>query len=270
LTGFGGFDLWRFTKPVLEAGPQEEGLIKAIDDVIAKNGGKWYVLIREIGMPNLYAREIREPVHPASTIKVPIAMLFFHWLTKKNPQNLKEALKLGVDGRSYEQLLKAMLVVSEEKATESILKALELAREDLNKVLTEWGTDTIDVIKRIASAHDMAILFDGLYGNYLSEEARRFILDALKVYTPGDDTRWGAIRKKLPEGYQFFNKRGTITDDFLAVADWAIIECPTSLGKKTYLLGAFGFRGEKTTSYENLVKTIEEMAGAFWNYVQGL
>jgi len=270
LTGFGGFDLWRFVKPVLEVGPQEEELIKAIDRVLAKNGGKWYVLIREIGRPNLYAREIREPVHPASTIKVPIAMLFFHWLTKKNPQNLQKALKLGIDDRSYEQLLKAMLVVSEEKATESILKALELAREDLNKVLKEWGTETIDVIKRIGSARDMAILFEGLYGDYLSEEARRFILDALKVYSSGDDTRWGAIRKKLPEGYQFYNKRGTITDDFLAVADWAIIECPSSSGKKTYLLGAFGFKGEKTTNYESLVKTIEEMAGAFWNYVQGL
>ncbi len=270
LTGFGGFDLWRFTKPVLEAGPQEEGLINAIDNVIAKNGGKWFVLIREIGRPNLYAREIREPVHPASTIKVPIAMLFFHWLTKKNPQNLQEALKLGVDGRSYEQLLRAMLVVSEEKATDSILKALELARVDLNKVLNEWGTDTIDVIRRISSAHDMAILFEGLFGNYLSEEARRFILDALKVYTPGDDTRWGVIRKKLPAGYQFYNKRGTITDDFLALADWAIIECPTSSGKKTYILGAFGFKGEKADTYEALLKTNEEMAGVFWNYVQGL
>jgi len=270
LTGFGGFDLWRFTKPVLEAGPQEVRLINAIDDVIVKNGGKWYVLIREITKPNLYAREIREPVHPASTIKVPIAMLFFHWLTKKNSQNMQEALKLGIDGRSYEQLLRAMLVVSEEKATESILKALELAREDLNKVLEAWGTDTIDVIKRIASAHDMAILFEGLYGNYLSEEARRFILEALKVYSSGDDTRWGVIRKKLPEGYQFYNKRGTITDDFLVVADWALIECPTSIGKKTYILGAFGFQGEKTTNYEGLVKTIEEMAGAFWNYVQDL
>jgi hypothetical protein len=197
-------------------------------------------------------------------------MLFFHWLTKKKPQNLQEALKLGIDGRSYDQLLRAMLVVSEEKATESILKALDLAKEDLSKVLTEWGSDTIDVVKRIASAHDMAKLFEGLYGNYLSEEARRFILDALKVYSPGDDTRWGAIRKKLPEGHQFYNKRGTITDNFLVVADWAIIDCPTSLGKKTYILGAFGFQGEKANTYEGLVKTIEEMAGAFWNYVQGL
>jgi beta-lactamase class A len=270
LTGFGGFDLWRFAKPVLEAGPREEELIDAIDGVIAKNGGKWYVLIREIARPSLYAREIREPVHPASTIKVPIAMLFFHWLTKNDPQGLQAALKHGIDGRSFEQLLRAMLVVSEEKATESILKALQLAREDLNKDLNEWGTDTIDVTKRIASAHDMAILFEGLYGNFLSDEARQFILDALKVYTPGDDTRWGAIRKKLPEGYQFFNKRGTITNDFLVVADWAIVECPTSAGKKTFILGAFGFQGDQKTTYEELVETIEEMAGKFWKYVQGL
>jgi beta-lactamase class A len=270
LTGFGGFDLWRFAKPVLESGPQEEGLIQAIDDVIAKNGGNWYVLIRQINKPNLYAREIREPVHPASTIKVPIAMLFFHWLTKRSNQKLQDALQLGIDGRSYEQLLEAMLVISEEKATESILKALELAKEDLNKDLNEWGTDTIDVIKRIASAHDMAVLFEGLYGNFLGEEARQFMLEELKTYTPGDDTRWGAIRKKLPEGYGFYNKRGTITDNFLVVADWAIMECPTSAGKKTYILGAFGFQGEPQTTYEGLVKTIEEMAAAFWNYVQGL
>jgi hypothetical protein len=116
----------------------------------------------------------------------------------------------------------------------------------------------------------MAVLFEGLYGNFLGEEARQFMLEELKTYTPGDDTRWGAIRKKLPEGYGFYNKRGTITDNFLVVADWAIMECPTSAGKKTYILGAFGFQGEPQTTYEGLVKTIEEMAAAFWNYVQGL
>ena len=270
LTGFGGFDLWRFAKPVPEVGPREEALAEAIDSVIAKYGGKWYLLIKEISKPNLYARKIREPVHPASTIKVPIAMLFLHWLEKQNPQGLRVALKFGFDGRSYEQLLRAMLVDSEEEATESILKALEQAKVNLEKTLKEWGIETIDVVKRIAAAQDMGVLFEGLYGSYLSKEARDLILEALLVYTPGDDTRWGALRKNLPDGYHFYNKRGTITDNFLVVADWAIVECPTSTGKKTFILGAFAFQGDQKTIYEDLVKGLEEMAGIFWDYVQQL
>jgi hypothetical protein len=270
LTGFGGFDLWRFSKPVRDAGPEEDALVKAIDQVIEKYGGKWFLLIKEVSQPNLYAREIRKPVHPASTIKVPIAMLFLKWLTGKYPLGIQNVLKHGVDGRSYEQLLRAMLVDSEENATESILKVLDVESVDLNQMLKGWGIESIDVTKRIAAAHDMAILFEGLYGNYLSDEARGLVLDALKVYTPGDDTRWGVFRKKLPKGYQFYNKRGTITDDFLVVADWAIVECPTSQGKKVFILGAFAFQGEQKTTYDELVKALEEMAHAFWNYVQVL
>jgi len=268
LTGFGGFSLWRFAKPVLDPGPREEDLAEAIDGVIEKYGGKWYVLIKEVSRPNLYARKIREPVHPASTIKVPIAMLFLNWMVKQNPQGIGEALKFGFDGRSYEQLLKAMLVDSEEKATDSILKALEQAKANLVKMLNEWGTESIDVIQRIASAHDMATLFEGLYGDFLSKEARELVLKALSVYTPGDDTRWGALRKNLPEGYQFYNKRGTITDGILVVADWAIVECPTSTGKRVFILGAFAFQGDQKIIYEDLIKGLEEMALLFWDYVR--
>ena len=270
LTGFGGFDLWRFAKPVIEAGPGEEAMAEAIDSTISKYGGNWYVLIKEVSNPYLYARKIRQPVHPASTIKIPIAMIFLKWMEKQNPQGIGKALTFGYDGRSYEQLLKAMLVNSEEKATESILGALKQANVNLEKMLNEWGIETIDVFKRIASAHDMAILFEGLYGNFLTKESRDFILDALNIYTPGDDTRWGALRKNLPEGYHFYNKRGTITDGFLVVADWAIVECPTSMGKRTFILGAFAFQGEQKTIYEDLVKGLEEMARIFWDYVRSL
>lgn len=270
LTGFGGFDLWRFIKPVPDPGPRETALTEAIDRVIAKYGGNWFLLIKEISRPNLYARRIREPVHPASTIKIPIAMLFLNWIAEQNPQGIVEALKFGIDGRSYEQLLWAMLVNSEEKATSSILKALERAKVNLEKTLKGWGTETIDVVRRIASAHDMAVLYEGLYGNFLPEEARDFILDAMSVYTPGDDTRWGALRKNLPEGHYFYNKRGTITADLLVVADWAIVECPTSTGKRAFILGAFAFQGEQKTIYEDLVRGIEEIAGVFWEYVRQL
>jgi hypothetical protein len=270
LTGFGGFDLWRFAMPVPEMGVQELALAEAIDGVIKKHGGKWYLLIKEVSKNNLYARKIREPVHPASVIKVPIAMIFFTWLAKQYPQGIAEGLKFGCDGRSYEQLLRAMLVDSEEKATESILNELERFKVNAVKILEDWGAATIDVVQRIATAHDMAMLFEGLYDSFLTEDAREFMLEALQVYSPGDDTRWGALRKQLPEGYHFYNKRGTITDGILVMADYAIVECPTSSGKRTFILGAFAFKGEQETIYEDLVGAIEAMALLFWDYVQQL
>lgn len=270
LTGFGGFDLWRFAKPVPELGVRGQALAEAIDDVIERYGGNWYLLIKEVSKTNLYARKIREPVHPASVIKVPIAMIFLDWLSRQYPQGISEGLKYGCDGRTYEQLLRAMLVDSEEKATESILKELERFKVNTAKILEAWGAPTIDVVRRIATAHDMAVLFEGLYHQFLPEDARKFILDALQVYSPGDDTRWGALRKELPEGYHFYNKRGTITEGILVMADYAIVECPSSSGKRTFILGAFAFKGEQETVYEDLVKALETMALLFWGYVQQL
>jgi hypothetical protein len=269
-TGYGGFNLWRFSTPVLDPSPAEQVLAKAIDGIIAKNGGNWYLLIREIPARPIYRRRIRTAVHPASVIKVPITMLFFKWLESGYPGRLKENLQDGFEGRTFEQLIEAMLVNSEEEATESILRVLERARFDLTKQLSEWGASATDVKRRISSASDMAVLFEGLYGKFLSEEAREIILQAMSVYTPGDDTRWGVLRKKLPEGYHFYNKRGTLTDDFLDVGDWAIIECPTTTGKRTFVLGAFAFQGDPKTTYESLVGGVEEIAGMFWDYVQTL
>ena len=270
LTGFGGFDVWRFAKPVPEMGVRELALAEAIDSVIQKYGGNWYLIIKEVSKPKLYARRVWEPVHPASVIKVPIAMVFLTWLARQYPQGIGEGLKFGCDGRTYDQLLRAMLVVSEEKATESLLNEMKRVRVNAEKILKDWGAETIDVVRRIATPHDMAVVFEGLYDSYLPDEARNFILEALQVYSPGDDTRWGALRKKLPDGYHFYNKRGTITDEFLAMADYAIVECPTSTGKRTFILGAFAFQGEQETIYEDLVKATEEMALLFWDYVQQL
>jgi hypothetical protein len=270
LTGFGGFNLWRFENPVPEMRAAELALAEAIDGAIQKYGGNWYLIIKEVSKPNLYARRVRQPVHPASVIKVPIAMVFLTWLAKQYPQGIGEGLKFGCDGRTYDQLLRAMLVDSEEKATESLLNEMKRVKVDAEKTLQGWGVDTIDLVRRIAAPHDMAVLFEGLYDSYLPVEARNYILEALQVYSTGDDTRWGALREKLPEGYHFYNKRGTITDEFLVMADYAIVECPSSTGKRTFILGANAFQGEPGTIYEDLVTAVEEMALVFWDYVQQL
>ena len=270
LTGFGGFDLWRFQVPVTDPTPSEVALADEIDQVIARYGGQWYVLLKEAGGKIHYSRRIRDAIHPASIIKVPIAMLFMKSLESQRIVDYQAALMGGFGGRSYAQLLKAMLVDSEENATETLLEDLERKRFDIAGALQAWKADSTDVRQRISSARDLAVVFDGLYGDFLLAQPRQILLGLLKVYTPGDDTRLGVIRKLIPEGYNFYNKRGTITDEFLTVSDCALVEMPTSSGKRMFVAGAYSFHGQSQVTYEDLVKAMETMARMFVEYAMQL
>jgi hypothetical protein len=271
LTGFGGFLLIRFTAPVADPGPEELSLANKLDAIMEKYGGTWRVFIKEIGGPVLYARQERYVLHPASVIKVPIAMLFFKSLQRSGIRDYTQALQKGIGGRSYKQLLRAMLVNSEEKASDDLEQAILLNRLDQSKVLQSWGAEHTYIGTRQSTAYEMGILFEGLYtGQCVEVQPRKMILDYLAVYSSGDETRLGLIRQHLPQGYLFYNKRGTITDELLVVADTAIVKLPTRYGDNEVIIAAFAYQGTNPTTYTRLETALGELANQVWQYSQNL
>jgi hypothetical protein len=87
-------------------------------------------------------------------------------------------------------------------------------------------------------------------------------------YTPPDSTRIGIIRTALPCGALFYNKRGTITQEYLVVADVAILRFPTLAGERAYMIALFAYPGKVGVTYESLVQGMETLAPVFWKAIQ--
>ena len=243
------------------------GLADSIDSVIAQSGGRWHIIIQPLdGGEPLYVRGPERRITIASVVKVPLAMLFFAALEENGipeadlPAYLQST---GVGGRTFDQLLRAMLVVSEEKAT-AILE--DYTRRTLNLPAQQraWGWEHLDLEARRDTAAGVADIFAQLYrGEHISPTARALILGYLSDYTPNDDTRIGVLRPQLPPGAQIYNKRGSLLTPYV-VADVAIIENPSGTD---YLLVIFAYNGEPRTTYERLDAAVAEIAQAFWDFV---
>lgn len=269
MTGFGGFQLMRFAAPVRPPQPQELELARQIDQVLGEAGGDWKILIKELDGQEVYSRRSLDRVHVASVIKLAIAILFFKSLENLGETDLRAFLKTGTAGRSYEQLLRAMLVDSEEDAAGVLQNEIRVNQLNIQKTLEAWGLKGIDLYMRRSTVQELVGMAEKLYlGKLLGKEATWILLELLETYTPNDDTRLGAIRKRLPDGYHFYNKRGTITDGLMVVGDLAIISLPTSAGDRVYGLGIFGYQSLQPTTYERLDAAVAQVAQAFWDFTQ--
>ncbi len=242
-----------------------------VDAELARYPGDWHILVEQVGGSVLYSRQVTQGIDVASVIKIPIALLFFKSLEAQNLPSLKNYLAhQGIDGRTYQQLLQAMLVDSEEDATFSLLKAVEDSRLDVRKTLNGWGAAHTDVILRKSTVEDIAALLEGLYArDLLTPEAREIILADMAAYTSADDTRIGVVRKLMPCGGTFYNKRGTITAPYLAVADVALIEFPSPAGERAYLIAFYAYPGtDHNITYESLVQGMQTLTPIFWQAIR--
>lgn len=244
--------------------PYPNNLAGQIEAITAQAGGSWYIVIREAGGALLYSREAGERIHIASVVKLPIAMLVFERLAAEGVADGQLAAYLqarGVGGRTYQQLLEAMLVKSEEDAAEILLESLGEGF-DYRKALAAWELGApLDLEARRFTAEGVANLYEKLYaGELLSPAARQLLWGYLSEYTPNDDGRIGALRADLPPGWEIFNKRGSLTGP-LVVADSGLIAGP---GGRAYILIVFASQGDPPTTYEQLDQAIGELARAFW------
>ena len=219
----------------------------------------------------LYRRLATHRVHVASVIKVPVAMLFLYALTQQGipDADLPVYLTGHGQGRTYAQLLEAMLVRSEEQATATLLTALRRSDLDVAGTLAAWGAPRTDVYTRYAPPEEIARLFVGLYrGAWLGPQARRLLLTWLSAYTPNDDTRFGVLRPLLPPGGMIFNKRGSLAAERLVVADAGLLVFPWAGEERVYAFALFGYGSEQApTTYERLEAGLEQAARVFWAFV---
>lgn len=272
LTGYGGFDVWRFSAPVQDVTADESALADKLDSVFAEAGGEWHSLILDLETGRrVYDLHSAGAVHVASVIKVPVAMLLFASLEQQGipSANLYTYLEEHGNGYLLSQLLRDMLVDSDELATSNLLDYIRQSGLDVTATLAGWGAPHVDVFKRAAPLEEIAHLMAGLYqGDFISSQARQIILGWMAEHTPSDDTRLGVLLSLLPEGAEFYNKRGTLTDERLIVGDAAIIIWPSQNGTRAYVVVIFGYPGDIPTTDLKLVAGIEQAARAFWDFAK--
>lgn len=267
LTGTGGFEVWRMTSAPPDPTPQETALAAGIDQAAAQSGGKWNILIKQINGAVVYSRRADDQIPVASLIKVPIAMLFFKSLETSGVPADQTGSYLSTHGieRTYAQLLSAMLANSEEDATSVLLQESRTRKLDTDETLKSWGVTKMDVDTRETTASQLEVLLEGLYsGKFISPEGRTLILNLMGSPAANDDTRLGILRSYLPEGGEFYEKRGTIVDEQLVVGDSAIVTLPESQGERGYVLVIVGSSDSASLGTGGMVKATEQMARAFW------
>lgn len=267
-TGKGGFQIWR----VKDAGslefPADENSIRLrerLDTLLLSADGDWYGAIKQIDGPLLYQFDPYEAFHPASTIKVPIAMAFYQWLEKENVDDWNAYLEdHGADGRNYASLLRAMLVDSEEEATQTLVDDLGAAW--LEETWAAWGLKATHIDPRRSSATEILGLLEDLYkGSRLTADSNEAILEYMSTYTPNDNIRIGLLRPRLPQGSVIYNKRGSLVDWPRVVADSAIIELPNA----AYIFTMHGL-GKGRATYESLESTLALVVQIFGDFLNGL
>ncbi len=265
-TGFGGFQLWRPTHPISDPTPEEAAFRNRMDKVFADYGGEWHVLVEEIGGEVYYALGINEIIHPASINKVPLALLFFEALNQRDFDDLRLFLvEHGTGGRTYQQLLRAMLVDSEEDATEILLDWTDDYFNTTAK-MAEWGAPNTTMNPRRTTVNEISMIFEGLYTKrWVTDEENEIILEFLAEYTSNDETRLGVMRNSLPTGSHFYSKRGSLVKGQVIVAEVAIIETP----EKAFLISIFGYpgTGEEAPTYDDLEQAVEDAAWIIWGYL---
>lgn len=267
-TGSGGFRIWRVKDGRSLEFPEDAASVQLrseLDALLLGAAGFWYAAIKQVGGEVLYQFNPYEAFHPASTIKVPIALAFYHWLENEHAQDWQTYIEeSGTQGRTYAQLLEAMIVESEEDATQVL--ADFLGNGYLEKIWARWGLKNTHNDPRRSSATELTYIFEQLYaGGWITPASREHLLELMSTYTSNDATRLGALRKQLPAGSMIYNKRGSLVDWPRVVGDSAIIQ----LGAKTdnaYLVSLHGL-GKGQASYEELEETFAAATAAFGSFL---
>ena len=271
LTGTEGYLRFRPILPIIEPSAQQQMLAAQLDRVVSATGGKWNILIETLTGETIYARRPDERIHTASTIKIAIAMLTLKFLEEFGEGTLEEQLQhepnynILENDRSYAQLLWAMLVLSDEYATDILYQNIHKSPMSQTAVLETWGLTHTFLVQRQSTARDMNILLRSLYaGTSLSESARQYLLSLLAEYSENDDLRLGLMNELSQEKLLPYNKRGSLIDPLLIVADSGIAIHDGQI----YLLQFYAYDDAiDTASYKELETAIGEMGIIVGNWL---
>lgn|GEM_PF-2462010 len=233
--------------------------------------GEWNILIKEIGKGELFEWRDGIAYHPASTIKVPIAVSVMQCIKELYVMDIKKTSlialleKKGVDNRTFKQLLFAMLVFSEEEATESCVNFINTVKP-IDSSFKDLFMNETTYLPRRSSQRDLSNCWANLFlGKILDADSTSFLLNLLEQYTKNDDTLLGVIRNELPESRQW-NKRGAVlTSDLFTLQDTGIIK----IYNRYYYLGfSGGSVPTRLTTLEEMSLFIRELCNIFVLYVR--
>lgn len=229
-----------------------ESLIEGVD---------WHVIIENEDGERLFEHNPTELFHPASTIKLPVALVVLKILEERG-DSVEKIQSYGI-GRSWAELVSAMIVKSEEVATES-LEFFARGDNQLRNYLDEWGLRQTTFDPRLSTAEDLLLSLK-LVNNQevLSEDFNNFLLNLMGEYTINDETLLGVISAELPQ-CKFYNKRGTLTNP-MVVADMGILKCPE---QTWYLVIAGTPLEDSAVKYEDIQAAIENFGKTFAPYSQ--
>lgn len=241
------------TQPVQSLTDLEDTLIDGVD---------WYYQIESSDGTIFLSRNFEESFHPASMIKVPTAMVVLKILENEG-KTLADIQSYGVSGRNFADLLEAMIVRSEESATDT-LEFYARGDNRLRKTLDQWELTETTYDPRRSTVKDLMTslrLLDS--GDALSAEYQSFLLDLMGRYTEYDAILLGKLLVNLPD-CQFLNKRGTLLNPTIA-SDMGILRC----GEHSWYLVVAGTPAANSTkTFEDIQTCIESFALAFGKYIQ--
>lgn len=275
-TGKSGFYLWRRKQPLeayLPGTAADEFRDILLNTMLKQQKGEWEILIHEFGKGLLYEWQDRRIYHPASTIKLLVGVALLQVLYKQFGQNIaSEGLETflaqhGWEGRTFDQLISAMLVKSEEDATESCVRYIS-TKSSLADQFKELGLQNTSYLPRKSSQRELFSVWNGLFTGLLLDPAgRNYLLRKLSEYTPNDDIMIGSLRKKkYPDAIQW-NKRGEVMGGGLfTMQDTGVLK----IGNRYFYIG---FAGTSTSQHpasdSELVRFIEDqLCGPFANFIQ--
>jgi len=273
-TGIDGFYLWR---------KKEKGDNMAKDMIVEKyrnwfvnrlreqKKGIWNVHIQELGGKELFEWRDGMGYHPASTIKTPIALAVMKNINEQYVNEIRERgleavlNERGFEGRTFKQLFNAMLVNSEEEATEHCVNFVN-NRKKIDENFKEMNLLDTTYLPRRSSQRDLYKAWEEIFlGNSLTKESKGFLIGLLGQYTKNDDTLLGTLKNNFQD-IDVWNKRGAVvTGGLYTIQDTGIVR----IGNRYFYLG---FAGTSVKSAEatdtELGVFIEEMCSAFASYVK--
>jgi beta-lactamase class A len=205
--------------------PSGVDLQKQVDAILTSApSGYWGVYIENLNTGQVIAANTEEMFYMASTLKLAIGVSTMAYFDANPGASLEDGP--GNHARSYDQLLQAMLIPSEEEATTMLLEWLE-GQEGFHvqELVESWGLVHTGIGKLMSTPADLGLLWKRLYvGELLSTELTRKLLDILRTPSAGDELRIGA---GLPEQARpgLAHKNGTSFESGLGVvADAGVVE----------------------------------------------
>ena len=226
-------------------------------------GVDWYILIQDANSGAiLFERNPKTPFMPASMIKIPTAMAVLSILEDQG-RTLADLKTNGINGRNFDSLLEAMVVRSEEAATDA-LEYFARGDNQLRKKLDAWGLTNTKYDPRTSTATELLTSLELLHtGAALNEENTQYLLKLMGTTTENDQILLGKLLDQLPECV-FLNKRGTMLNPTI-VSDMGILKC---CELSWYLVVAGTPSVDSTATFEDIQASIESFAAAFASLVK--